>query len=185
LAVAGCWFSGSGEKSPAPPTPISCPNGPAFRGSSLTSITYVKALISVARVLPGANSQRVGLIGVSRGASAALLVASTDGVQAVVSDSAPYIAGTRFDTAPLGLVQSLAAPVLMLHGTADQTVRVEVAREYEHALRQWNKPFEVHYYEGAPHAVTIYSGTRADARRRAIGFLTKHLASAGPSSKGS
>ena len=189
LTVAGAWFSGSGSESPTSPTPIASPYGPPFSGANLDSIKYVKALVNAAKTLPGADSRNVGLFGISRGAIAALLVASTDGVQAVVADSASGRPPSKavaivVDTSPTDVVETLTAPVLILHGTADQIVRMEAIQIYERALLQWGKPYEAHYYEGAPHGVTVYSGTRADAQKRAVDFFTKHFAPAGPSVEG-
>ncbi len=186
LTVAGAWFSGSGESSATYPTPIASPNGPPFTGANLDSIKYVKALINAAKTLPGADSRNVGLLGVSRGAIAALLVASTDGVQAVVADSGSgKVAAIAIDTSPMDVVETLTAPVLILHGTADQIVPVESIREYERTLIQWGKPYEAHYYEGAPHGVTLNTGTSVDALRRAATFFDKYLTSSASSRSGS
>ncbi len=89
LTISGAWFKGNASPLEAQKTliPIDCPNGPPFTGANLDSIKYVKALVNAAKTLPGADSRKVGLFGVSRGANAALLVASTDVVQAVVADS--------------------------------------------------------------------------------------------------
>jgi len=185
LTVAGAWFSGSGSTSPTSPTPIASPYGPPFSGANLDSIKYVKALVTAAKTLPGADSRNVGLFGISRGAIAALLVASTDGVQAVVADSGSgKVAAINIDTSPMDVVETLTAPVLLLHGTADQIVRMESILMYESVLKQWGKPYEAHYYEGAGHAVTQGPGPRADAQKRAVDFFTKYLALTGPSVEG-
>lgn len=131
-----------------PPSANDTTKRPCARLYRLDSTKYVKALIGAARQLPGADGSSVGLIGVSRGATEALLVASSKEVQAVVSDSATYNPPTTFDTAPLSEVKNLSAPVLMLHGTADRTVPVQVARDYERVLAQWGRVFEAHYYGG-------------------------------------
>ncbi len=184
LSIYGAWFKGNADKYNSTLVPIACPNGPPFSGANLDSTKYVKSLINVSRQLPGAIGRNVGLIGISRGATEALLVASTKEVQAVVSDSATYDPRTSFDTPPLAEVKNLSAPVLILHGTADETVPVQEARDYERALVQWKKPFEVHYYEGGLHGVTIYPGTRADAQKRSIDFFSMYFALANPSIEG-
>jgi dienelactone hydrolase len=182
LTIAGAWFAGSGEKSPTSPTPIASPYGPPFSGANLDSIKYVKALVNAAKTLPRADSHNVGLFGISRGAIAALLVASTDGVQAVVADSGSgTVAAINIDTSPMDVVETLAAPVLLLHSTVDQIVPVESIQMYESVLKQWRKTHEVYYYEGGGHAVTQQQETRADARKRAVDFFTKYLALASPS----
>ena len=177
VALAGCWFLGSAPGSPAPADLIRCPDGPPFAGATTSSVASVKALLAAGRKLPGVRAGGVGLVGHSRGATAALLVASTGGdVQAVVaiSPSGPAAPGGP-DTSPLSLAQSLAAPVLLLHGTADATVPVQLTSRYEQALRALGKPVEAHYYEGAGHDLPFVAPTGADAVRRSAAFLAQHL----------
>ncbi len=136
------------------------------------------ALIEAARNLPGVKPDRVGLFGQSRRAAVALLVASTGGdVQAVASSGAPYTHLPRADEVPpITMVKNLQAPLLMLHGTADEIVDVQQARDYERVIRELGKPVEAHYYEGAPHLLPFMPQTREDVIQRAIAFFRKHLA---------
>lgn len=175
LAVAASWFAGQSPQWPAPL--IDNPEGPPFAGATFESIKYARAVVKAARTLPGANGSTVGLIGQSRGATASVILASTGAaVQGVVSDSGNYTHRGPIDSPPISVVQDLAAPLLMLHGTADQTVKVQEARDYEQALRRLNRPYEVKYYEGAAHVVTAAgSPNRADAMGLAISFFKKHL----------
>jgi len=82
----------------------------------------------------------------------------------------------------------LAAPTLLLHGTADPGAPVEYSREYERAARALGKTVVAVYFEGVGHQVTLPSATgeaesliaarravQADARRQAIAFLREHL----------
>lgn len=182
VAVAGCWFTGAAPGSPPAPDIIPCPGGPPFAGATTTSIAAVKTLVAAGRELPGVRSERVGLFGHSRGATAALLVASTGGdVQAVVasSPSGPGAPGGP-DTVPLTLAERLGAPVLLLHGTADETVPVSLTRKYEQALRALGKPVEAHYYEGAGHELPFNAATAPDVVRRAMAFFDQHLGAGGP-----
>ncbi len=176
IAVAGAWFAGH-DPNWFSTTIIDSPNAPAFSGANFNSIKYADAIIKVARTLHGANGKMVGIIGQSRGAEASVLLASTGaGVQAVVADSAGYTNQSPIDASAISVVQNLSAPLLILHGTADQTANVQRARDYEQALRRLNKPYEVKYYEGSSHVVTIKSNPNyADAMGRAIAFFTKHL----------
>lgn len=137
--------------------------------------------MAAGRELPGVRSDRVGLFGHSRGATAALLVASTGGnVQAVVasSPSGPGATGGP-DTVPLTLAERLGAPVLLLHGTADETVPVQLTRRYEQALRALGKPVEAVYYEGAGHELPFNATTAPDVVRRAVAFFDQHLGAGG------
>lgn len=112
------------------------------------------------------------------------------GVQAVMGD-APAHLPLRVTPAPpstQAVVAGLAAPVLLLHGTADRVVPVEQSREYERAARALGKSVTAVYFEGVGHVVTLVPGVREpealtearravqpEARRRAIAFLREHL----------
>ena len=134
-----------------------------------------KELIALARTLPGARADRIGLFGISRGGHAALWAASTGaGVQAVVVD-APAHTPESGAAKPLDVLAGLAAPLLMMHGTADQLVPVEQSREYERAALALGKPLVVVYFEGVGHMVSLTKESQAEARQRAIAFLREHL----------
>ena len=75
----------------------------------------------------------------------------------------------------LDVLAGLAAPLLMMHGTADQDVPVEQSREYERAARALGKPIVVAYFEGVGHQVSTTKQSQVEARQRAIGFLQEHL----------
>lgn len=181
LSMAGCWFAGSHMPGRRPPDPIACPQGPDFVGANLEAVKDVIVLVDAARKLPGARSDRVGLVGLSRGAVISLLVASASGgVQAVVAMSAHYIRVRPrrdiTDTLPITLVKDLQAPVLILHGTADELVDPSEPRAYEQALRSEGKTFESHYYQGGPHGLPFAPMMRDDVFRRSARFLKQHLA---------
>lgn len=178
LAVAGCWFTGSSLYDPPPGPLVSCPNAPAFYGATLYELPYIDAIVKAARTLPGAKGDKVGLIGQSRGATMTVLYASNGGmVQAAVADSANYTVRRSNDTAAIDSAQNLAAPLLMLHGTHDQTVSISGPHQYEAALVRLGKPHEVKYYENSEHVVTRRNNDNyADAVGRAVGFFEKYLA---------
>ena len=187
LVVYGCWQAGNRQNegnrlcSEATPQAEWAADPAAHSG---------KELIALARTLPDARADRIGLFGISRGGYAALWAASTDaGVQAVVVDAAahtpsipPKPAKTTLDALP-----GLAAPLLMMHGTADKDVPVEQSREYERAARALGKPVTAVYFQGMGHQVTAGFGTepqalaemrlkvQPEARQRGIAFLREHL----------
>jgi carboxymethylenebutenolidase len=180
LSMAGCWFAGSHMPGRRPPDPIACSQGPDFVGANLEAVEDVIALVDAARKLPDARSDRVGLVGLSRGAVISLLVASAKGgVQAVVAMSAHYVKVRPrrdvTDTLPITLVKDLRAPVLILHGTADELVDPTEPRAYEQALRNEGKTYESHYYQGGPHGLPFAPMTRDDVFKRSARFLKKHL----------
>ena len=146
--------------------------------SSPEAMQTVEALVQAARALPGARPDRVGLFGHSRGGGATLNYILREGdVHAAVLDSAGY-------PAELAAVASqVKAPILMLHGTADDpadggsvVTSVRMARDFEAALRRAGKPVEAMYYEGARHnAIFTSSAQYRDEVQRMVAFFQRHL----------
>jgi dienelactone hydrolase len=174
LVVYGCWHAGErqtdGNRICAEATPqAEWVADPAAHSG--------KELIALARTLPGARADRIGLYGISRGGHAALWAASTGaGVQAVVVDAPAHTPAINPRPAKtLDVLAGLAAPLLMMHGTADQDIPVEQSREYERAALAVGKPLVVVYFEGVGHMVTLRTESQAEARQRAIAFLREHL----------
>jgi dipeptidyl aminopeptidase/acylaminoacyl peptidase len=105
-----------------------------------------------------------------------LWAASTGaGVQAVVVDAPAHTPASNPSAKPLNVLAGLEAPLLMMHGTADQLVPVEQSREYERAALALGKPLVVVYFEGVGHMVSLIKESQAEARQRAIAFLREHL----------
>ena len=174
LVVAGCWQAAAGDAVCAGATPQAdwAADPAAHAGTEL---------LAAARALPGARADRVGLYGLSRGGYAALWAASTGaGVQAVVADAPahrPPVSPAPAST--LEVVAGLAAPLLLLHGTADPVIPVAQSREYERAARALGKPVTAVYLEGAGHQTTLWPESQAEARQRATAFLRAHLLATG------
>jgi dienelactone hydrolase/predicted TIM-barrel fold metal-dependent hydrolase len=181
IALAGAWFSGSQSGTGRSfQDVIPCPRCPEFQGAVPPALKYVSALVDAARKLPDVRADRVGLFGHSAGAAMAVLSASTGvGAQALVASGAGYTRGGRGGTPLIQLARDVAAPILILHGTADDQASVEGAREYERALRDLGKIVEVEYLEGAPHAMTFRPETAARIQERAIAFYRAHLLGTG------
>jgi len=175
LVVYGCWQAGNrkneGNRLCAEATPqAEWAADPAAHSG--------KELIALARTLPGARADRIGLFGISRGGYAVLWAASTGAdVQAVVADAPAHkpTADPHPTKTTLDVLSGLAAPLLIMHGTADQRTPVEQSREYERAARALGKPIVVKYFEGVGHQVSRKKESRAEARQRAIAFLREHL----------
>ncbi len=177
LTVAACWFTGVSPNDPPLLPLLPCPNGPPFHGATLFELPYVDAIVKAARTLPKARGNRIGLIGQSRGATMAVLYASNGGtVQAIVADSGSYTLRSPIDTAAIHTVQDLAAPLLILQGTNDQTVPISEPREYEAALVRLGKPYEVKYYEKSQHVLTRRNNEYyGDAVARSVAFFHEQL----------
>jgi dipeptidyl aminopeptidase/acylaminoacyl peptidase len=155
-------------------TPIECPNAPpSARGDTPQAHAIVHTLVAAARSLDGADPDRVGLFGHSRGGGAALhyALASTE-IYAVAANSAGY---------PESLTQRAAEfrePVLVLHGVNDSeadggspATAIAMARAFEAAMRQAGKPVEAVYYDAGHNALFTDSEQRADEVRRLRSFF--------------
>jgi TolB protein len=182
LAVAACWFSGgSGSGSSFVTLPIGCPEAPPMATNSspeALGTRTVDALVQAARALPGARPDRVGLVGHSRGGGATLnYLLKVGNVQAAVLHSAGY--ATQLATR----AAQFNAPILILHGTADSPAEggsaftnVQMARDFEAALRREGKPVEAMYYEGGGHSSFFTSSTQHDIEvQRMVAFLKRRL----------
>lgn len=180
LAVAACWFSGgSGGGSHAVTPPIPCPEIPALKREAYPeAVQYIDAVVTAARALPGARADRLGIVGHSRGGGETLqYLLAIGNVQAAVLHSAGH--GYR----PVTRAAELNAPMLILHGTADGpadgggvNTEVALARDFEAALRQNQKPVEAHYYVGGGHSTFFTNSTQRDNElKMMIAFLRLHL----------
>ena len=79
----------------------------------------------------------------------------------------------------LELVPRLEAPILALQGGADQAITHEDNLEFEHALREAGKEYELIEYEGAPHSFfdrkqEEFQDASDDAWRRTLEFVDAH-----------
>jgi len=148
--------------------------GPApIRDSASAVVKDVTAMAAAARTLPGVRADRLAIVGYSLGAMAGVLDASMGGgtVEAVVAISAGYGEGIRQDwgTTLLEQVDGLRAPVLIVHGTADQ---IDDAKAYEAAARSRGKSIETLYVKGGSHALPFESQYwTPEVRSKVIAFL--------------
>jgi dienelactone hydrolase len=180
LAVAACWFSGGrGAGSRFVTPPIDCPEAPPIRSAASPEVQQtVDALVQATRTLPDARRDRVGLFGHSRGGGAVLnYVLRAGDVQAAVINSGGYPSRLA------DLTAQVRAPILILHGEADSPAdggsaftKVEMAREFEAALRRSGKSVEAVYYETGGHNSIFTSATQHDDEvRRMVAFFQHHL----------
>jgi dienelactone hydrolase/ketosteroid isomerase-like protein len=182
MVVAGCWFDGDNPLNPPDPRLIRCPNGDPYEISYAARLPYADALVRTARILPGADPDRVGIYGESQGAAEVVLLASTGTrVQGVVAVVAPYSEGfSRYDTTPLSVAADLAAPLLMLHGLVpDPSGRglPQEAETYEAALKRLGKTYQAVYYPGVAHEdLTTNPISRDDYKIQTAAFLKKYVA---------
>lgn len=125
--------------------------------------------VTYAALQRNVDIHRIGVMGVSLGASLALSVAGQDDrVRAVVEmyGALPDILAAFIRRLP---------PVLILHGALDSIVPVSEAVKLEHFLEQRKVPFEMQVYQGQGHGFD--SAATSDAGQRALRFLNRNLKS--------
>jgi dienelactone hydrolase len=178
-SMAACWFREGGGAGRRFITPIAWPKAPSAPDPlSHEAIRTVSALVCVARNLPTAQPDRIGLFGHSRGGGAALnyMLRSGDVQAGVLSSS-------RYPRQLADLALGMKVPVLMLHGTADQAADggteftdVKMAQDFERALRSAGKTVEAVYYEGGRHNDIFDSSARyQDELQRMTVFFGQYL----------
>jgi dienelactone hydrolase len=121
---------------------------------------------------PRVDASRVVIIGYCFGGSAALELARTGAeLSGAVSFHGNLLAHEPSDAG------DIAAPLLVLHGAADDHVTDEVVTTWTNEMRAADIDFEIVSYSGAPHAFTLPGippyRPKADARswRRLTDFL--------------
>jgi dienelactone hydrolase len=130
----------------------------------------VEDAMSFAASFPGADPDRIGIVGISLGAALGLAVSSTDRrVKALVNYFGPLPQGAIAITSHL-------PPTLVLHGSADPIVPVANAYAVEALLRQQNVPYEIKVYPGQGHG--FRGAAEADATARALAFMQRYLSGA-------
>lgn len=179
VGVAACWFAGGRGAGSRFITPIACPDAPPLSApASDTAQLAVDAWVRAVRSLPGVRADRVALFGHSRGGGAAHnYILRSRSVRAAVLNS------TGYPDAMVERVGDIRTPILILHGTVNDSAdggsalsNVEMARNFEAALRRAGKPVEVKYYEGGRHNDLFANPTqRDDEVERATTFLRRYL----------
>jgi carboxymethylenebutenolidase len=141
---------------------------------------------------PAVAGRKVGAIGFCMGGQYAWLAASScRGLSAVAPcygmlRYAPGLDPARKPRSPLDAVAELRCPALGLYGEEDAIIPNADVDELELRLGQQGQPFEIVRYPGAGHAFlndtrpALYRpAAAADAWRRLIPFLRRHLFSGG------
>lgn len=176
VVLIGCWsrqFPAPSEVLPV----VFCPGLPQPGDDRLQATAAAVVLINAARRLPGVRPDNLGLVGWSGGGTLATLAASSGAdVRAVVAIAGVYRRSlSRADVPPLDRVARLQAPVLLLHGRRDTTVRAEESIVYEAAARAAGKTVEIFLYDNADHFLMFDPATGEDVYRRSVAFLNRYL----------
>jgi dienelactone hydrolase len=134
---------------------------PDFVGPS--TVAALEAALGALRKLPGVDGNRLAVWGVSRGATAALLLAERQpaGLQAVVAQ------GGLYDLAELAAAASVKASVLLIHGRGDEAAPIAQARALAGAMRAGGARVDTLFLPGGQLL------PRGAVARAAIDFLSR------------
>jgi dienelactone hydrolase len=171
--AVGCWF---GNQAVTPPSQrIDCSGAPPFVGVTEDAVPDHDALVDGARGGLGDYST-LALVGLSRGGGIAMLRAADGSTDPVVSLSGMLEGTTNLGEEPnevnvVSRADRIKAPVLILHGEADNVVPVTQARDMEQALRAHGADVVAKYYPGADHALALNADVRADMVEQITQFL--------------
>lgn len=123
--------------------------------------------VTFAATRPKVDPQRIGLLGISVGATLALSIATQDARIGAVVD----FSGEMPDLAAQFMKRM--APTLILHGDADDVVPVEKAHKLERLLQTKNIPYEIKIYAREGHG--FKTRVLKDAAARSLAFFRKNL----------
>lgn len=131
---------------------------------------------------PKVAGRKLGAIGFSNGGYFALWLAATNRVAAGVAyyGALTGAATDRSLSRFRGAFTKNSAPVLILHGTGDETVPVAAAENLGDIVKAAGSPYEIKIYDGAWHEFERVGGPQnaaaaADAWPRTLGFFAKYL----------
>ncbi len=135
------------------------------------------------RARPDVRGDRLGLTGFCAGGRYTMLFLPRmkDFRAGVAWYGFPYNRGFANETRPVDLIGTLDAPILIIHGSADQASPVTDIYQYALALNQSDKYFELKEYMGEPHGFMIKNGeindsdVGMDAFREMVTFFNRTL----------
>jgi len=158
------------------------------------TIAALKAGWARLRHMERVDSARLGLVGYSRGAlAAALLATQLEDVRAAVLGAGIYDFQSAYDAAaplirqnmeaetgmtpeaiaqrsPVLQLEQLSGALLILHGDSDANAPVEQAYLLRDRLTELGKDFEIQVFTGAEHSIGI-----ANFRKYSLDFLDRKL----------
>lgn len=134
---------------------------------SATWVETVHDAVDFASTHKRVNPDSIGLFGYSLGA----FIAVAEAVEDRRIDAVVEVAGGMFGGFE-NRVRRMPA-LLILHGRKDETVLVQRAIELERKAKKYGRPLNMKIYENEGHVLTKEG--RADASKRALDFLARHL----------
>lgn len=138
---------------------------------------------------PRIQAKKLGAVGFSMGEYWVVVLAARGRIQAGVSYYGALTGGPGGMTADVryryeDIFNSQSSPVLILHGSADSTVRVSAATDLGVLLRERRIPHELQIYQGVEHAYDRgrFKNDQAtrDSWEKTLSFLRRYLKQTGP-----
>ena len=175
ITITACWFRGGVPDGGDVSAPIDCPQAnPMPMGPSAEARAALADLVAATRLIPDVRSDRIAILGHSRGAGATVNYLEHGGnVRAAILNSSGYADEYITEAA------KIQASILMLHGVRDtnaEFTRIERAQRFAAALRAANVPVQTHFYpEGVHRGLFIDQTQHKDEVRRIVKFLRMEL----------
>ncbi len=128
--------------------------------------------IKILESLPYIDSKKICMLGISMGAFATVAACTqTDKIKA-----AAVVSGGIRDKGGLDseeYIEKITAPVIIIHGGDDKTVKPELAQKLKEALDKHGKTSELKIFDGVGHSVI--KDKRDEAMELIFKFFEKHL----------
>lgn len=117
------------------------------------SVVYLKNMKNV-------DANNLGLTGFCAGGRYTMLfLPQMDFRSGVAFYGFPYSGGFQNEAKPADFIGQLKAPMLMIHGTHDQSSKISDIYRYAADLNASGKYFELKVYYGQPHGFMVQNGT--------------------------
>ena len=185
------WLASQGYVALAPDylTPIGVPtknwSASDWTKNPLRILEYLADGIETIKTLPYVIPNQIAVVGFSFGGYFAFILAGRDDVKGIISYYGAYL-GKPVRDVPAAftfsdIVAQIKAPILMLHGDADQRVPIALADAVQGLLATSNKQFEYIIYPGVEHGFdvqgspTYNAGAAIDAQQKTLAFLREKL----------
>jgi dienelactone hydrolase len=146
----------------------------ATYGASLENLRQAQTCVEILRRLPEVDAQRLAAYGHSMGGFVTIgLAAAAPGLVKVAAITGSGVAPQEGFPAPsVAAAEKIRTPFLMLHGSADNTVRPSQSASLKDVLDRNQVPNERQVFEGAGHPIDQTKREEVFARLRA--WFTKH-----------
>ena len=128
---------------------------PADFGASAENIKRALTCVKILESLPYVDAKRIGAYGHSMGAflTIALAAEAPDKIKAAAITAGGLSGRPEFPAPTAEVAAKVRAPFLILHGSADTTVRPEASAELKKVLDEQKVPNERQVFEGVNHDI--------------------------------